>query len=156
VRAQKLDEGLDILTGLWSGEPFRHDGGHYRIADTTFHPKPVQSPRIPVWVAAMWPNRAPVRRSARWDGVVPIHPEPVPLSPREVADIVAYARRHGAEGRPFEVVLSGESSGQSPYALKEPLRSYEDAGATWWNEVLTDWRGSLESMRPYVRGGPPG
>jgi alkanesulfonate monooxygenase SsuD/methylene tetrahydromethanopterin reductase-like flavin-dependent oxidoreductase (luciferase family) len=155
VRAQKLDEGLEILAGLWSGEPFRYDGAHFRVAETTFRPGPVQSPRIPVWVAAMWPNRAPVRRAARWDGVVPIHPEPVPLLPREVADIGAYARHHGAEGRPFEVVLSGESSGQSPYALKEPLRAYDEAGATWWNEVLTDWRGAIDKMRGYVQSGPP-
>jgi alkanesulfonate monooxygenase SsuD/methylene tetrahydromethanopterin reductase-like flavin-dependent oxidoreductase (luciferase family) len=47
-----LDEGLDIITGLRSGQPFNYDGQHYTIRETTFQPAPppVQKPRIPVWV----------------------------------------------------------------------------------------------------------
>ena len=56
-RARLLDDGLERLTALWDGE---------------FEPAPVQRPRIPVWVAARWPNRRPVRRAARWDGLFPI------------------------------------------------------------------------------------
>ena len=48
VRAQKLDEGLDILTGLWSGEPFSYQGEHYQLDNVTFLPRPVQQPRIPI------------------------------------------------------------------------------------------------------------
>src|SRR5450755_1572954 len=49
-RAQLLDESLDILDGLWSGEPFSYNGEHYHIKEMTFLPGPVQSPRIPIWV----------------------------------------------------------------------------------------------------------
>jgi hypothetical protein len=38
VRAQLLDRGLEILTGLWSGEPFAYEGEHYRIEEMTFCP----------------------------------------------------------------------------------------------------------------------
>jgi alkanesulfonate monooxygenase SsuD/methylene tetrahydromethanopterin reductase-like flavin-dependent oxidoreductase (luciferase family) len=38
TRAELLDESLDILTGLWRGEPFRYDGKHYKVADLTFQP----------------------------------------------------------------------------------------------------------------------
>ena len=55
-RARLLDAGLDRLEELWR----------------EFRPGPVQQPRIPVWVAARWPNRRPVRRAARWDGLFPI------------------------------------------------------------------------------------
>ena len=71
IRARKLDEGLDVLAGLWSGEPFSYEGEEYRIDDVTFLPKPMQQPRIPVWVGGQWPNRAPFRRAARWDGAFP-------------------------------------------------------------------------------------
>ena len=57
ARASLLDEGLDKLAGYWAGE---------------FEPVPVQQPRIPVWVAGRWPNRRPLRRAARWDGMFPI------------------------------------------------------------------------------------
>ena len=51
VRAAKLDEGLEIVTGLWSGEPFEHRGEQFTVRETCFRPPPVQRPRIPVWIA---------------------------------------------------------------------------------------------------------
>ena len=38
IRAEKLDEGLEILAGLWSGKPFGYQGKHYKIEKTTFLP----------------------------------------------------------------------------------------------------------------------
>ena len=73
TRAAKLDEGLDVLTGLWSGEPFSYHGEHFRVEGARFLPRPVQQPRIPIWVGGQWPNRPPWRRAARWDGVYPIY-----------------------------------------------------------------------------------
>ena len=55
-----LDEALEVLTGLWSGEPFSHHGAHYHLDDAHLLPRPVQRPRPPVWVAALWPYRPPV------------------------------------------------------------------------------------------------
>src|SRR5919202_1949683 len=54
TRAELLDEGLEILTGLWEGQPFRYDGRHYRVQETNFMvpPPPAQRPRIPIWVVA--------------------------------------------------------------------------------------------------------
>src|SRR6266704_5606931 len=60
--AALLDESLEVLTGLWSGELYRHEGAAYHIKEAQFLPRPVQSPRIPIWVAAMWPSKAPLRR----------------------------------------------------------------------------------------------
>jgi alkanesulfonate monooxygenase SsuD/methylene tetrahydromethanopterin reductase-like flavin-dependent oxidoreductase (luciferase family) len=62
-----LDEGLTVLQGLWSGEPFSFSGAHYQIHGAHFLPRPAQA-QIPVWVAGIWPNKPPFRRAARWDG----------------------------------------------------------------------------------------
>ncbi len=48
TRAELLDEGLEILTGLWSGRPFGFQGKHYHLDEMTFLPPPVQQPRIPI------------------------------------------------------------------------------------------------------------
>ena len=58
-----LDEGLAILTGLWRGETFSYEGAHYHVKEAQFLPKPVQSPRIPIWIAGLWPNKPPFRRA---------------------------------------------------------------------------------------------
>jgi alkanesulfonate monooxygenase SsuD/methylene tetrahydromethanopterin reductase-like flavin-dependent oxidoreductase (luciferase family) len=70
--AAALDERLDALALLWSGEPVSYDGEHVTLDDVLFLPPPVQRPRIPIWVAGRWPNKPPMRRAARWDGVIPL------------------------------------------------------------------------------------
>lgn len=39
--AERYDEALDVITGLWSGEPVSYDGTHYTIDDAVMHPAPV-------------------------------------------------------------------------------------------------------------------
>jgi alkanesulfonate monooxygenase SsuD/methylene tetrahydromethanopterin reductase-like flavin-dependent oxidoreductase (luciferase family) len=63
VRAERLDESLEILTGLWSGELFSYEGKHYRIAEMTFRPPTLQRPRIPIWVVGAWPSRKSMNRA---------------------------------------------------------------------------------------------
>src|SRR5438874_11793270 len=47
VLAERLDEGLEILAGLWSGEPVSFQGKHYHVSGLRLSPTPVQQPRIP-------------------------------------------------------------------------------------------------------------
>jgi alkanesulfonate monooxygenase SsuD/methylene tetrahydromethanopterin reductase-like flavin-dependent oxidoreductase (luciferase family) len=91
VRAEMLDEALQIVARVWSGEPFAFEGSHYQVAEHTFLPRPVQSPRIPIWVGGSSRRKGPVQRAARWDGMVPI-PDTIPggesiyLSPEHVRE----------------------------------------------------------------------
>jgi alkanesulfonate monooxygenase SsuD/methylene tetrahydromethanopterin reductase-like flavin-dependent oxidoreductase (luciferase family) len=70
--AERLDEGLDLLDRYWSGEWVTHHGRHYQVQDVTLLPRPLQRPRVPVWIGGFWPHRRPMRRAARWDGPVPL------------------------------------------------------------------------------------
>src|SRR6266478_2586429 len=71
LRAELLDESLDILSGLWSGQPFSFDGKHYHMEEMTFLPPPVQKPIIPIWVVGAWPSMKSMRRVLRYDGLLP-------------------------------------------------------------------------------------
>src|SRR5262249_24471553 len=64
TRAELLDEGLEILTGLWRGQPFSYDGKHYQIKETSFYPPPppVQQPRIPIRLVGAWPRMKSMQR----------------------------------------------------------------------------------------------
>jgi alkanesulfonate monooxygenase SsuD/methylene tetrahydromethanopterin reductase-like flavin-dependent oxidoreductase (luciferase family) len=62
-RAELLDEGLDVLAGLWSGERFSYAGAHFTVDPVRFAPVPVQRPRIPVWVGGVLPSRRPIARA---------------------------------------------------------------------------------------------
>ncbi|MFO7300006.1 MAG: LLM class flavin-dependent oxidoreductase [Actinomycetes bacterium] len=152
VRAEMLDEGLEILAGLWSGEPFGFEGRHYRLQPVTFRPTPHQQPRIPVWVAATWPRRAPVRRAARWDGIAPSflaiesgeYRDPTPADVRDLLDEV---HRHRDADAPFDVVLSGDSRRAS---------GFEGTGVTWWRDGWVPWSGiEHDDWLAGVLEGPP-
>ena len=70
-RAERLDEALAILERAWSGEQFSYSGAHHEVTDLVFRPRPVQRPRIPVWVVGAWPSERSMGRAARWDGLLP-------------------------------------------------------------------------------------
>lgn len=134
-RADMLDEGLEVLTGLWSGENFRYRGEHYRLDNVVFQPTPVQQPRIPIWVAGMWPARRPFRRAARYDGLCPIamvDGEFHRVSPAMLREMTAYTMSHREIDTPFDIAPGGMLAGQSGAA--DLIAEYEAAGATWWRE----------------------
>ncbi len=155
VRGRMLDEGLEILSGLWKGEPFSHHGEHYRVEETTFLPRPAQSPRIPIWVAGNPPNKPPFRRAARWDGVFPVKPGTQQITPDELATVVAYIKEHRTSAAPFDVVLEFARGSSNRAEVRGNLPAYAEAGLTWWLEDVGSWRGPLDEMRDHIRQGPP-
>lgn len=158
VRAAMLDEGLEVLNGLWSGEPFSYDGEQYQIEEMQFRPGPAQSPRIPIWVAGTWPKKRPFRRAARWDGVFPLGAGQGFLdmmTPDDMRDATAYVREHRSNDAPFDIVHSGITPGQNAAEDVEIVAPYVEVGVTWWLENITPTRGSLEKMRERIRRGPP-
>jgi alkanesulfonate monooxygenase SsuD/methylene tetrahydromethanopterin reductase-like flavin-dependent oxidoreductase (luciferase family) len=129
-RAELLDRGLDQLAAFWGGE---------------FEPRPVQSPRIPVWVAGRWQSRRrPLERAARWDGFFPIE-LPDPAAAARVAEEIAALRTDtGAEGV-FDLVVEIDPG--------DAAAPWEAAGATW---VLTafDARPRLREVEAAIDAGP--
>lgn len=156
VRARKLDEGLDVLAGLWSGEPFSYEGQEYHIDDVTFRPKPVQQPRIPVWVGGQWPNRAPFRRAARWDGAFPTANDGnTPITPDILREIDNYVKEHRTSHGPFDLVAGAENPMDDPSELADRVSALEEAGLTWAIYSFGSWNGTMEGTRERVRQGPP-
>ena len=108
-RARLLDDGLDALGRYWGGE---------------FEPVPVQRPRPPVWVAEVWPNRRPVRRALRWDGLFPVD---LP-GPGALAELAAEIREARPDGGPFDLITE--------LPPDTDLGPWERAGLTW---AVTDF-----------------
>jgi alkanesulfonate monooxygenase SsuD/methylene tetrahydromethanopterin reductase-like flavin-dependent oxidoreductase (luciferase family) len=103
-RARLLDSGLEALAGFWAGE---------------FEPLPVQRPRPPVWIAGVWPNRRPVRRALRWDGLFPIG---LP-GPEALAELSAEIRQARPDGGQFDLITELPPDAD--------LAPWEQAGLTW-------------------------
>jgi alkanesulfonate monooxygenase SsuD/methylene tetrahydromethanopterin reductase-like flavin-dependent oxidoreductase (luciferase family) len=162
VLAERLDEGLDLLRRYWSGEPVSHRGAHYTVEDVTLLPATLQRPHPPIWIGGYWPHRRPMRRAARWDGVVPLfetarHGEIPPID--QVRELVDYVLAHRAERNEaaFEIVLGGKTSGD-PAEARAVIEPLADAGATWWDErqlQSTDDLHRAASVLRRIEQGPP-
>jgi alkanesulfonate monooxygenase SsuD/methylene tetrahydromethanopterin reductase-like flavin-dependent oxidoreductase (luciferase family) len=153
TRAELLDEALSILAGLWSGEPFAFAGRHYRFGPMTFRPTPVQRPRIPIWVVGVLTSERSMRRALRWDGILCQTGELDDI--RTIAGRVDAARPGDLAAGRFDVVVQGSVPADDPSAARAIVRSFAEAGATWW--VDADWDDpTVESNRKRIRLGPPG
>jgi alkanesulfonate monooxygenase SsuD/methylene tetrahydromethanopterin reductase-like flavin-dependent oxidoreductase (luciferase family) len=130
-QARLLDESLVKLEDYWAG---------------AFLPRPVQRPRIPIWAAARWPARKPVRRAARLDGLFPVE-LPAPDALAQLRDEIAEQRLQEGLTGPFDLVVTGQP-GTDP-------APWEAAGATW---ALTGFgaQPKLADVRAAIAAGPGG
>lgn len=143
TRAAMLDEGLQVLDQLLQG-PTRHAGEHYRVT-ADLRPRPVQSPRVPFWVAGVAPNRRPLARARRWDGVVPIGTGGGQMTPEEVTAYLALDGEPTAER--WDVVVH-----RAPGAR---ARDYADAGVTWLVESVSPTEDGWQADVERIVGAPP-
>ena len=172
VLAKKTDEGIAIMEKLHTGESVSFDGEMYQMTATRLLPRPLQRPRIPVWVAAMLPFKAGQRRAARWDGIMPqVMPEHLDEtqdisgldmrilmtpSPEHIQEVIAFTSELRDTNAPFDVVVSAVSYGLDQQAISNKLQAYMDVGTTWWLEWLDCGRpGTLQQTRAQILAGPP-
>ncbi len=151
VRAQQLDEGLDVVNRLWAGESVMYYGQYYTVDNVALSPLPVQRPRVPIWIGGE--SRPALRRAARWDGwIVGGDNEQAEMikTPEQVADKVSYLYQHRSATTPFDVALTGCSTSSDGKMIRE----YAAAGVTWWLESLHGFRGSFDELLARVKSGP--
>ena len=119
VLGAKLDEALELMLALWSGDEVSHAGTYYKADGVAFLPRPLQQPRPPLWGAATGTGRPrPLKRAARLDGLFPAEGTPDKLGP--MLDVIA-AERGTLDG--FDVAL--------PAFPGSDMAAFERAGATW-------------------------
>jgi alkanesulfonate monooxygenase SsuD/methylene tetrahydromethanopterin reductase-like flavin-dependent oxidoreductase (luciferase family) len=137
LRGRMLDEGLEVLTVLLSGEAVDHDGTHYAVRDVRFRP----SPAVPIWLAGRFGNRAPLRRSARHGGFFVIGLD----RPDDLDDVTAGLAEHSpAPG--FEVVVDLLPS-QDP-------TPWLNRGASWVLTRIGPFDLDLAEVRRIIEAGP--
>jgi alkanesulfonate monooxygenase SsuD/methylene tetrahydromethanopterin reductase-like flavin-dependent oxidoreductase (luciferase family) len=162
TRAAMMDEGIDLIRGLWEGIRV-YTGQHYQMdlsgrVDLSQVAQPVQE-RIPIWCVAAWPSEKSMTRILRCDGILPNvmkNGEHTPAGPDDIREILAWLRERGGGGESFDFIMEGETTNAGDTAAIVPLA---EAGATWWLE--TRW-GSFddpdkvqEAVRERIIAGPP-
>jgi alkanesulfonate monooxygenase SsuD/methylene tetrahydromethanopterin reductase-like flavin-dependent oxidoreductase (luciferase family) len=154
TRARQLDESLYLVDRFWSGEPTSLNGDYYRIDSVQLLPRPVQRPRIPVWLATGWPHVAPLRRAIGWDGAYLMTQHQgtnLRIAPDDVREVAALVAAERSSLEPFDIAVN-------VFTLEEPddgvaiTAAMASAGATWTIELTPP---TFEEHRDLVRRGPP-
>jgi alkanesulfonate monooxygenase SsuD/methylene tetrahydromethanopterin reductase-like flavin-dependent oxidoreductase (luciferase family) len=143
--AEKLDESLEIIDALWTGEPVTYAGKHYQLDGVQLTARPIQRPRIPIWVGGNLLVPGVRRRIARWDGSCAYKgstDDPQQLTPADVRGLLAEVAVARGSTAGFDFKVSGGS----------PAR-FAEAGATWWGRWIPP--GPLADAHEILRAGPP-
>ena len=141
MRAARLDEGLEIINGILSGQRVDHDGAEFQVHGE-LKPAAVQRPRPLIFVAGVAYNRAPLQRALRWDGFFPIGSDSF-LGPDELSRYL-----EGVDRPSSWDLFAARAPGPSP-------AEFADVGVTWLVEgawPVGDW---VADLRNRVKGGPP-
>lgn len=162
---RKYDEALDIIDGLWSGEPFSYRGEFFSIDHAVLRPTPVQAPRIPIIVGGLWPNKKPFHRGARWDGIVPHYrgdgilpkdggPNAPPRDDKlshdtEVENMIEYYR--SITDTPNEIFLPANPPDGGP----DWIEKCKQLGASWAYVRPKNDTGEWELSDDLILDGPP-
>lgn len=142
-RAAQLDEGLQVLTALWTGTAVHHHGRYYRIDGLRLPATPVQQPRIPIWAGGDLRQPAVRHRLTQWDGAC-VYRERA-LDPADARDIAALIHATGRDVAGYDIKVSGNPDQLADFAV---------AGATWWGRWIPP--GHPDEARKIITAGPPG
>lgn len=165
VRAELLDEGIDLIAGLWEGR-FRFEGSHHQL-DLTTRPdlanriRPVQQPRVPIWVVGAWPHPKSMRRVLRCDGLLPVCMEDGKfreIKPDDISAMIEWLDANGGRRPGFDVVMEGETPADDAAAATEMVRQWADAGCTWWLDSrweVPKGHDAMTVVRDRIEAGPP-
>ncbi|HEY7043387.1 MAG TPA: LLM class flavin-dependent oxidoreductase [Nocardioidaceae bacterium] len=157
-RAGMLDEALDIVARLWTGQRVSFEGRHYRIHDAQLRPRPVAVPRVPIWVGGALTLARPRRRALRWDGAclyrIPTQHGWEDVTPEDVRRLRADVDARPGGGAGYVIAVGGrERSLDDPEADREYVAALADAGADWWHEYVPP-RLSYDEARRRIESGP--
>jgi probable F420-dependent oxidoreductase len=170
-RGAMADEQLEVVQRLWTDERPHFEGAYYRFEAMGFAPKPLQQPRIPIWVGGEG-TRAQRRAGRYGDAWFPYF---VRVTPRELAARFENARRAAGEaGRDPErlrlacclpVEITGAPVPQEPDRLHgtpeqvaESLRGFQRIGVEHvaLQFMVPRWPERREQIERFAREAMPG
>ncbi len=156
AKAELVDEGLEILNGLWKGQPFSYKSQHYDIRPTQFPPPPppVQQPRIPIWMVGAWPYQKSMERVSKCDGWLVAKMDEdkkyVEFTPADLREMKADVESKRTLTTPFDFIVEGTTKDASETVK---VRAMGESGATWWIESM--WGKEEAEVLTRLRQGPP-
>ncbi len=169
IRAERMDESLEILTRLWQGEPFEYVGKHFRARIPIFSqpPPPIQKPRVPIWVVGAVNREKSLQRVLKYDGLLPTlvaeKGDTTPeiggsFTPEQLRAAIDWINARREIETPLDVIVENQTPGDDPIRAREIIKPFAAAGATWHIESMWDTMDAADGQQQVlkrIRQGPP-
>lgn len=147
TRGKRLDESIEVLHKLWSGDLVEHHGQHFEFEPLSMCPVPEE--RVPIWVGGI--STPALRRAARvgdgWLGSGHTADEAVAL----LGQLNGFRREYGRENEPFESIVPLVTP-PSPDDLKRLEDAGADATVSYPFSYTIGSSSSLDQKRAYLEG----
>jgi probable F420-dependent oxidoreductase len=160
-RNELFDEALDVLPGVWSGQPFSYAGKHFEARNVIQRPRPTQQP-IPIWIGGN--SRLSRRRVAeRAQGWMPMSGGPglatTARTPHlgtldDLAGLVAEVKQAAGDRAPTLDFVGSYHESLFPDPSvdaarhREAFAAYEQAGFTWM--IVSAHRPTPDEHRAFI------
>ena len=149
ARFDLLEDTLEIVTRLFSGETVSYDGHNVSLHEAALRPKPVQQPHPPIWIGGTGPRRT-LPLAARFADMW--HAWGTPNSLRETSarldDLATAAGRV-----PTSIRRAGSLSLDDLETARRHAAKWRDAG---WDYLVCGWpdagASQVEAFMPDVAG----
>ncbi|MBH0779628.1 LLM class F420-dependent oxidoreductase [Nocardia bovistercoris] len=148
-RKELVDEGLEVIRAIWTGDDVSYDGKHFSARGITAHPRPISAPHPPIWIGGNT-GGARARVVKHGDGWCPFAAPPVLAQTAGTTSMDSVeALRHGVEdlrrrcdaaGRDWSTLdisftnFAGGSPGEPGFdadAYLDGLEKLAALGVTW-------------------------
>lgn len=118
-RFEMLEEALQVVRQMWSGDNGPFEGRHYRLAETLCSPQPVQKPRPPILLAGSGEKKT-LRLVARYADACNVRSTDTETTERLLAILDEHCEREGRDPAEIERTIvtrfdpgpSGERAGE--------------------------------------------
>jgi len=160
-RAALMDECLDIMQGLWAGQPFEYAGNHYQVKPTDFVPPPAPiNGKVPIWMVGKLGSKKSKNRVLKYEGILPsVQAEDGgwrALTVQDIEEIRQFASVNNRED--LEIIVEGETEKMSPDQAADEVTRWQAAGASWFIDAM--WQTQFEDnvidrVRARLEQGPP-
>ena len=135
TRLEMLEESIEVMRKLWTGDFVDHHGEHYTVENARIYTMPAVPP--PVYISGFGPKSAALAGRIG-DGYVSVQPD---------AELVKHFRENGGEGKPMQAGYKVCWSPDKAHAVKTALK-------IWPNEqVPGELAQQLSSPRHFEQAG---
>jgi alkanesulfonate monooxygenase SsuD/methylene tetrahydromethanopterin reductase-like flavin-dependent oxidoreductase (luciferase family) len=162
VRAELVEETLDIVKKLFENKPFSYKGKHNQLKPMKFLPDLPKGykPSVTIWMVGAWKREKSMARAIQYDGLLPNVIGDKGASgaypPETVREMRAYIDQHRTLTTPYDIVVESTTPGDDPKKAADKVRPFAEAGATWYLEAMWDVKNnSLAGLLKRIQQGPP-